>query len=464
VSYKDISNYRMTNEIHCEAHRHAKFGAPVFVLLLAVLTSAHVIFIDALGARFELQVVMCLAALWVLLRTVRVGLNSTGVVLIFLTITMFIGELLYRYQLNKLAGFVLAILLVYIVLVTKRVYLIQFINSLHKFNIFFSLLAILSLALSIWHVEVFKALLNFSVYYNNEFPTGMRLLSLLGHADTWIVVDGIKVPRVVGHLNQASLVPAYILLPLSIVLVFSRVRPIGVLILIAFVLITMGGTSYFALVFATSIYMFSRFVPRQLLIVFPFIFAALFLAFLGFVFYDIFDPNAIKQITRVAADGVNQDDVVSNRLGSGLSRLMLISFAAIEHIQTFPFPADTKVLSLTIGSNIITSGLRGGFLATILSIILFYKLFALISNGLNNRRSNSRWEHCGYSLMYSLVFQAMVYNDYGFSTYYCLVMYACILVLADRNRKPKNQITLNSNSGGNRLSLPNVNAQPLMEN
>jgi len=177
------------------------------------------------------------------------------------------------------------------------------------------------------------------------------------------------------------------------------------------------------------------------------------------MFYDSFDPDAIKVITRNAAGTINEDDPLTNRLGSGLSRLMLISFATIEFLQTFPFPATSKVLSLTIGSNIITSGLRGGFLGLLLSVILFYKLLSVISQRLKENKSRRPLSIFGFSLMYSLVFQAMVYNDYGFSTYYGLVMYACIFVLSDKKLVVDNAPNSNGRYRDRRFFFRNMNAQ-----
>jgi len=435
-----------------------KISVSVFVLLLAVLTSAHVIFIDALGARLLLQVVMCFLILVVITTTARAKLNTNGLAVIFLAVVLFVGELTARYQINKLAGYMLAILLVYTVLVTRRQHLIKFFKYLHRVNLIFAMLGIIALVLAVFYTEVYKALMFYSKYYNSTFPSGLKLLSLLGHADTWTVINGVKVPRVVGHLTQASLLPAYILLPLSIVLVYSKVSLAGIIVLLSFVMLTLGGTAYVAIFFAIAIYIFSRFVSRQFLVFSPFVFLMVFLCFLGYMFYEYFDPNNIKFVTRAASKVFDEDGVILNRLASGVARLMLISFAAIEHIITFPFPADTKVLSLTIGSNIITNGLRGGLFGSLLAAFLYYRLLKVITRGLKERRSQNRLQTFGFSLMYSLVFQAMVYNDFGFSTYYGLVMYACILVLSDR-KNSSDELQEDKHFGIRRLFSSGLNAR-----
>ena len=410
------------------------YSISVFVLLLAVFTSGHVILVDALAARFILQVVMIFLSLLVIVKCIKVKINSSGYVLLLLPIVLMIGEIVARQHINKLAGYTLAVVLVYIIFVSKRRYLIQLIHSLHRINIFFAVLGMIGLVLSFWYIELYKAMKVFSAYYNNKFPSGVELLRLIGHADTSISIGGVMVLRGVGHLTQASLFPAYILLPLSIVLAYSRVHPAGVFVLLLFTFLSMGGNSYVAIAFAVVLYFLHNFFSRKMLVVLPFIFLTIFLCVLALVFYDVFDPNSIKSISRNAAGSINQDDPLTNRLGSGFSRLILISFATIEYFNNFPLPSDSQVLSLTFGSNIVTNGLRAGFFGALISAIIYYKLFKTISEGLKESRTHDRMKIFGFCLMYSIVFQSMVYNDFGFSTYYGLVMFACILALSGKNK------------------------------
>jgi len=415
----------------------AEYSASVIVLLLAFLTSPHILLSDNLGIRFELQLIMCVLILLVFVKTVNKTINKNGIILFFLAIAMFAGELLYRFQINKLAGYLLACMLIYVVLVTRGRGILRFIDGVNRINYVFALLGLSGLALSFMYPPVFNAIKTLPAYYNRTFPSGTELLTLFGHADSWLIFGETKFLRMTGQLNQASLLPAYILLPLSIAMVYSKIRTRTVMVILLPVVLTLGGTAYFALFSAAMVYIFSRYVNCRVMLAFPFVFLPLFLAVLFLLFHDTYDPEAVKAVTRNAANAIQSadpTDPILNRIGSGVARLMLISYSTLKLIVSTPFPVDTKTLLFTIGSNIVTSGLRGGLIGLLLAVLVYYKLFAIIAVGLSESRTKSRTALFGFSLMYSLVFQAMIYNDFGFSTYYALVMFACIIVLSDSKR------------------------------
>ncbi len=417
--------------------RKLNSALPVIVMVLGVFTSGHVVFIDTLSARLGLQIIMCAMVLLYIMVSAKKSINKDGMIVILLIVVSLCGELAFRYRINKVFGLLVALGLVYVVLVMGREKVIQFIRIVNKINIIFALLALLALFLSFKYSEVFKALLSASPYYNDAFPTGNGLLRLLGHADTWQTVAGIEnVPRISAHLKQTSLMPAYFLLPLATLLAYSRVRRSTLIIIMTCVLVTFGGVVYFSLLIAVLLYLFERFLPRPILVAFPFVFLIVFLGVLLYVFIDIYDLENIKDISRLVGSDLNKGDPISNRAASGSSRLSLISFAAIEMLNTFPFPAGEKILQFTIGSNIVTNSLRAGVVGLVLSIIMYYYLFKIISYEMFKCRKGSRLQLFGFSLMYSLVFQAAVYNDFGFSTYYGFVMWACIFVLSNKRRKP----------------------------
>jgi len=77
----------------------------------------------------------------------------------------------------------------------------------------------------------------------------------------------------------------------------------------------------------------------------------------------------------------------------------------------------------------MTNALRGGVVGLLLTVALYYKIFRLISLELTNVENKSKANQCGLALMYALIFQSMVFSDFGFSTYYGFVMFSIALLL-----------------------------------
>ena len=405
-----------------------------YVMLLAVFSSTHVIFVDTLGIRLALQIVMCALLLLYLSMSTHKKMDNKGFIVVLLITVCLLSELIFRQQINKIAGYFLAIPLVYVMLVMKREQIIRLIDTINKINTLFALLALVALILSFQYASVFKALLSQADYYNKTLPTGNALLALLGHADTWQSVLGIEdIPRISAHLKQASLLPAYMLLPLAISMAYSKVNYLCLSLITLFLLTTFGGVVYFSIMVAILVFIFGRFVPSKILIFFPFLFLVIFISILVSIFWDIYDLENIKDVARLIGSDLNQGDPISNRAASGASRMSLIAFAAIEMFFSFPLPAGEKILSFTLGSNIITSGLRAGIFGLCVSITMYYFLLRNISYGLVLCRSLSWSRLLGFSLLYSLVFQSITYNDFGFSTYYGFIMWTCILVLSNKS-------------------------------
>lgn len=422
--------------------KKSTFSFLIFVMVLSVFTSSHVVLVDTLAARVYLQVFMVTLSLIFILMSANKPINKNAHVVFLLIFTSLLGEIIYRHRFSKIAGYLLAIGLVYIVVVMGRKKIIRFINMVNIINTFLALLGLVALVLSFKYSAVSEALYMRAPYYNNALPSGSAMLSFLGHADTYQNLLGIaNTPRLSAHLQQASLIPAYFLIPLGISLAYSRVKPLSLVIITLFILSTFGGTAYFAVIVAVLVFLFGKFIPRQIFVVFPFVLLVVFLFISVFIFCDRYDLENIKEMGRIASTDVqywgtinNWPLTIINRAASSLSRISLIAFAAIEMLHSFPFPSGRKILEFTVGSNVITSGLRGGFLGLLASISMYYCLFHKISYELISCRSVSRSRMLGFSLIYSLIFQSFVYNDFGFSTYYGFVMWACILVLADKRQ------------------------------
>ena len=192
------------------------FNAAVFILILAVLTSGHNVLVDALGIRLILQLVMIGFVLVYFLTSLNKRFSTNGFIVIFVALASLIGDLMVRQDLYDILGYVLLIALTFVVLLMHEKSILKFIVTLNHINWFFAACSIIALIISVDSSIMFKALLDKAPYYSNSFLSGLSWHSLMSHADTYQYTFGIKFPRITAHLQQASLVPSYFLLPLSI--------------------------------------------------------------------------------------------------------------------------------------------------------------------------------------------------------------------------------------------------------
>ena len=408
----------------------------ILAIILAIFSSAHIVLVDRLGLRLELQALMIIftsvTILTYLLRG-NIVLNGDGFfIILFLVAVLMISEVFFRSRPEKVAGLILSGVLIFTILASEKYKIIKTLDLLNNINTVIAFIAIIGLVISVFIPSAFDAILTRPDYYNNVFPSSAELFSLLGHADGFNTISDQKILRISGHVNQKSLIAAYFLLPLSIGLIFSKVRPFSILILSIFILFSSGATTYVSIVFATFIFVFRSYISKTLFIFVPFLFLGIFLIVLAFYFYDMYDLNRIKEIMVSFTDMSDDDNPIYNRFQSGLARLLLIGFQAIEFSNVFPMPAGTEVLTKTFGSNVMTNALRGGIAGLLLTVALYYKIFSLISLELKNVKNKSKANKFGLALIYSVIFQSMVFSDYGFSTYYGFMMFAIILLLFNK--------------------------------
>jgi len=363
-------------------------------------------------------------------------INKKGLLVLLLIVTLLIGEIWVRGRLNKEAGYLLAGALVLILILTEHRKIIQLVDTINNVNVVFALFAFLGLFLALCIPDIFYAILDRAEYYNSTFPSGVGWYGLMGNADGYNTIGETKFLRVSAHLQQKSLLPAYILLPLSISLVFSKVRGSVIWVLVLLVLSTLGGSVYVSLLFAAVIYVLKDYVHKLVFVITPFIFLVVFLGVLSYLFYDTYDINTIKETIESSAIIDDNANPLFNRLGSGFTRLLLIGYQTLGFVNVFPEPAGVQLVSRTFGSNIMTNGLRGGVFGLLLSLMVYYALIKAVSEKLVSKvNSSDKTTKFGLALMYSLIFQSMIYNDYGFSNYYGFLMFAIILILFSKRNK-----------------------------
>lgn len=411
-----------------------KFNYIVLTLLIAVFTSGHVVLVDALGLRLILQIVMVGLLLTYIYTSIGKQINKRGLIVIYIACAGLIGDLLIRRDLNDILGYFLLLSLCFTVLVMTTDSVLVFIKMLNRMNCFFAICATTALLLSINSDTAFKVPYAKPPYYSMSFLSGVGWHSLLSNTDSVLSMFGLQLPRLSAHLQQASLVPAYFLLPLGISLAFSSENnKLVTVTILLFCALTFGGNTYVGLALCLCIYLAASYVPRGIFLIMPFVLVIISSCLLIYAFIDAYEVNDLKSVVRSYGqayhDSYGEESVVNARLGSGVVRLGLMGFQVIGFLDSFPLPAESILVKMTIGGNLLTNGLRGGVVGFIVTWMMYYSIFYVVSHRLKACKADQRLRRFGLSLIYSMVFQSFAYNDFGFSTYYGYMMFAIILVL-----------------------------------
>ena len=385
---------------------------------------------DTIGLRFELQLALFLLIGLSIYLSMNAKIDNYGFLLLFTILCFILGELIFRGDLYELIGYLLTFSLSFIALTMSKDRLIQSIDLLVNLNVLFAFMAIFGFFLALNNVEILFTMIERPELYSKEPITTKNIYRLLGNIDTTNSFLGLALPRVNGPLQQSSLLPAYFILPIGIALAYSKVNKLQLLVIAIFLLLTLSGNTYVGILSALMVYIFRRFVPSFIYYYFPFV--TLFLiTFLIFFLY--FDDLAIASVGKetleeIGGAGRQESNVFFARITSGLVRLAFIGkqFAAILHSSFLP--SNEEFVQLSLGSNLFTIGLIGGLFAMVSSIMIFSRLFVLSTSGFSSVEV-SKSAQFGFCIIYAMIFQSMVYNDFGFSTYYGFLMISIILRL-----------------------------------
>ena len=131
------------------ANKNYKFNLPVFILILSVYTSGHVVLVDTMGIRLILQLLMMIFMFLYILSSTQKGMSKHGFVVLFVVASSMISELLIRGDINNILGYGLSIALIFILLIMKYRDVINFIETINRINYVLAIIAIIGLVLSI---------------------------------------------------------------------------------------------------------------------------------------------------------------------------------------------------------------------------------------------------------------------------------------------------------------------------
>ena len=114
----------------------------VTTILLAYLTSGHMVISDTIGLRLELQIILFVLIGLSIYLNGNEKLETISLILLFTILCFILGELIVRGDFYELIGYILTFSLSYIALTMNKKRLIQTIDLLVNINLIFALLAI----------------------------------------------------------------------------------------------------------------------------------------------------------------------------------------------------------------------------------------------------------------------------------------------------------------------------------
>jgi len=410
----------------------------VVALVLAFFTSGHMTVSDALGIRMPLQILLFLIIALSIFTLSKKPITSTGYYLLGAIVCSILGEVAIRGDLYETAGFTLTLCLSFIALTMSRARLIQTIDFFINMNVIFAVMAIFGFFIAFNDVEILVTMMERPELYSNETLNSRNIYKLLGNIDTKNPFFGFIIPRMNGPVQQASLLPAYFLFPLGIALAYSKVSKFKLFMILTFILMALSGNVYVGLLSALLVFIFRSIIPKTAFAFFPYLVLFILTSVIfAFFFNELVSPDLVKGNLRelgILDSGTAEDtNVTMHRISSGSVRLLFLANQFSGILQSYFLPASEEILSLSLGSGIYRLGLEGGGLALILSAWVYFKLFSFSIEGFQ-KKTSSLTNQFGYCLIYSMLFQAAVYNDYGFSTYYGFMMFAVIINLSSPDR------------------------------
>jgi hypothetical protein len=267
---------------------------------------------------------------------------------------------------------------------------------------------IISLALIIFLIDLFIIGMD-NLELSSRFPGYDSILN--------IPFINITIPRITYFLIQSSLIPAYVIMPLSIVLIFTKVDNRIIFVLMMAIILSFGGSVYAIIFSAIFIFYFSNYF--KIYSIYIFLSLIIFLLFVIYYYWGItiYDYESNFYDPSFTPDNANY---LSIRVSSGDSRLALISTQIDELINNFWLGLRGPIV--LFGNGALTSGLRSGFLGLLLFLYVFHKLLVSILVNINDINKNNIKARVGLSLLLACIIQFLIYNDYGYSLGYGFLM------------------------------------------
>jgi hypothetical protein len=252
----------------------------------------------------------------------------------------------------------------------------------------------------------------------NNYLSLLFIILVLFFVDTRIRnVFGISIPLFLSYTIQPSLIPALIMLPFAIYLLFSPKYKNTFFILVTCV-ICFSGSVYFAVLIAILLYYIINRFSKILFVVFPFLLMLTFSLSIS-IAGNTLRKKSIELRSEAYASNKGVLDWAFERLISGTERLAFYNDQIITTKKNILFGSKSAFDNQSLGSLIMKFGIRGGILA-LLAMSLFFGYLMLELYKYNKRFPDKR---VGVVLLYSLIIQAMIYNEMGFYSHYSIAIF-----------------------------------------
>lgn len=419
----------MANNKTARASARETYSFSVILLILFMLSASHILLYDYLGVRLLAQILFG-GAIIVLLGPAALRqsyyLNKYGPLAILCLVYLFF-EIVWRQEIKNIAGYAGAFFLIMAISSFSAFKLECFSKTILFILLAFTLLASVQV---VW-IFIDPTLARYLIKSIDGGYYGLisirHPIEWLGNADSTATLFGIRYPRFSSYIDQASAMPAYFLLPSSIILISHIKHRNLAYIPIIFSAMSMGGGVIFCLITSGVIYLLCRRLPRLFLTALPFVMLISFLLIIVLIFSDAVHGDQLFESRETNHQFVNY---LASRAGSGLARVTII-IDAIESIISSPVFGIENSTDERFGSLILTSGQRAGFLGMIVAILAFAMLFRNIASAMHSVRGDAHTIY-GLALLYAAAAQAMIYNDYGFSKFWGLTMFSVAYVMLQK--------------------------------
>ena len=250
-------------------------------------------------------------------------------------------------------------------------------------------------------------------------------------------VFGIAIPYFTSYTSQPSLIPALLMLPLAIYLLFYEKYQRFYFVILTIAL-CFGGNAYVAIIIAFILYLVINKFSKFVFIALPFIlmiFINISISYVGSTFLE----KTIELRAEARKGKLNKRGALDwkfERLISGTERFAYYYDQIVSTKKNLLVGSSSVKDFQSLGSLILKFSLRGGIL-TLLSISLF---FIFLLNELYKYNKNYPNKKAGTVLFYSLIVQTLVYNEMGFFSHYAIALFFIAnLLLLEKNKEFKSK-------------------------
>jgi hypothetical protein len=250
-------------------------------------------------------------------------------------------------------------------------------------------------------------------------------------------VFGFTVPYFTSYASQPSLIPALLMLPIAIYLLFYEKYQTFFFTILT-IAVCFSGNAYMAIFIALLLYFIINRFSKFLFIVIPFLLMIVFILCLSYL--DSTYSNKSLMLSTKAKEFTNSKGALDwkiERTISGSQRFGLYSDQLKSTGKNILLGSSSVKDFQSLGSIMLKFPLRGGVVILItMTIFLGYLLSELYKY--NKFFPDKK---VGVVLAYSLVIQAIVYNEMGFYSLYTIaLLFILIKLLQVKNKNSLSEV------------------------